>query len=83
MAAPESLGTILVIDDEEVMRDVLQTLLTQAGYRVTLAADGAEGLALARKQSFDAAIVDVMLPEHGRPRGAGGAEASTTPTWWC
>jgi DNA-binding NtrC family response regulator len=56
---------ILVIDDEEVMRDVLGTLLTQAGFRVTLAKDGAEGLAVARKHSFDAAIVDVMLPEVG------------------
>ena len=37
------LGTILVIDDEEVMRDVLGTLLAQAGYRVTLAEDGARG----------------------------------------
>ncbi|MBI3932953.1 MAG: sigma-54-dependent Fis family transcriptional regulator, partial [Acidobacteria bacterium] len=62
MSARES---ILVIDDEEVMRDVLETLLTQAGYQVTLAADGAEGLAVARKGSFDAAIVDVMLPEVG------------------
>jgi two-component system, NtrC family, response regulator PilR len=53
---------ILVVDDEEVMRDVLETLLTQAGYRVSLAQDGAEGLALARRQAFDAAIVDVMLP---------------------
>jgi two-component system response regulator PilR (NtrC family) len=56
---------VLVIDDEEVMRDVLQTLLSDAGYRVTLAHDGAEGLALARKGAFDAAIVDVMLPEVG------------------
>jgi two-component system response regulator PilR (NtrC family) len=56
---------ILVVDDEEVMRDVLHTLLAEAGYRVTLASDGAEGLALARQQSFDAAIVDVMLPEMG------------------
>jgi two-component system, NtrC family, response regulator PilR len=56
---------ILVIDDEEVMRDVLGTLLRQAGFRVTLAADGQEGLALARKHSFDGAIVDVMLPEMG------------------
>jgi DNA-binding NtrC family response regulator len=55
--------SILVIDDEEVMRDVLGTLLRQAGYKVTLAADGQEGLALARKHSFDAAVVDVMLPE--------------------
>src|SRR6188474_3061537 len=65
MAAPESLGTILVVDDEDVMRDVLQTLLTQAGYDVTLAQDGPEGLALARKRSFDAVILDVMLPEMG------------------
>jgi two-component system response regulator PilR (NtrC family) len=60
-----SAGSILVIDDEEVMRDVLQTLLQGAGYSVTLAEDGPAGLALARKQSFDAAIVDVMLPELG------------------
>ena len=55
--------SILVVDDEEVMRDVMSTRLAEAGYRVTLAGDGAEGLALARKGSFDAAIVDVMLPE--------------------
>src|SRR5262245_23163733 len=57
--------SVLVVDDEEVMRDVLHSLLNEAGHRVTLAHDGIEGLALARKQSFDAAIVDVMLPEMG------------------
>jgi two-component system response regulator PilR (NtrC family) len=57
--------SILVVDDEEVMRDILQTLLEGAGYKVTLAMDGQAGLAQARKQSFDAAIVDVMLPEMG------------------
>ena len=46
---PES---ILVVDDEEVMRDVLESLLTQAGYQVTLARDGAEGLAQARQPNF-------------------------------
>jgi DNA-binding NtrC family response regulator len=60
-----SAESILVVDDEEVMRDVLQTLLQGAGYQVTLAEDGAAGLALARKQTFDAAVVDVMLPELG------------------
>ncbi len=59
---PES---ILVVDDEEVMRDVLQSLLVKAGYEVMLAKDGAEGLALARRHAFDAAIVDVMMPEIG------------------
>jgi two-component system response regulator PilR (NtrC family) len=58
-----SAEAILVIDDEEVMRDVLSSLLSSAGYEVTVAEDGAQGLALARKGAFAAAIVDVMLPE--------------------
>jgi DNA-binding NtrC family response regulator len=58
-------ASILVIDDEEVIRDVLETLLVQAGYRVSLAATGEEGLGLARRQAFDAAIIDVMLPDMG------------------
>jgi DNA-binding NtrC family response regulator len=60
-----SSASILVIDDEEVIRDVLETLLVQAGYRVSLAATGEEGLGLARRQVFDAAIIDVMLPDMG------------------
>jgi DNA-binding NtrC family response regulator len=60
-----SAASILVIDDEEVMRDVLGTLLAQAGYRVTVAEGGAQGIAIARKQSFDAAVVDVMMPDMG------------------
>jgi len=62
---PRTGESILVVDDEEVMRDVLQTLLADAGYRITLAKDGREGVERARAQSFDAAIVDVMLPELG------------------
>jgi DNA-binding NtrC family response regulator len=54
--------TILVIDDEEIMREILEALLTREGYAVRLAASGAEGLDLARAMPFDAAIVDVMLP---------------------
>src|SRR5262249_13032243 len=55
-------GMILVIDDEEVMREILETLLTRAGYDVRLACSGAEGLELARATPFDAAIVDIMMP---------------------
>src|SRR5688500_19898420 len=55
-------GTILVVDDEEIMREILETLLTRAGYEVRLAASGAEGLELARALPFDAAIVDIMMP---------------------
>jgi DNA-binding NtrC family response regulator len=55
-------GTILVVDDEEIMREILETLLTRAGYDVRLAASGEEGLELARALPFDAAIVDIMMP---------------------
>ena len=55
-------GSVLVIDDEEIMREILETLLTREGYDVRLAASGAEGLELAKSRTFDAAIVDVMMP---------------------
>jgi two-component system, NtrC family, response regulator PilR len=55
-------GTILVVDDEEIMRDILETLLTREGYDVRLASSGTEGLELARAMPFDAAIVDIMMP---------------------
>ena len=56
---------VLVVDDEEVMRDVLGRVLDQAGYEVAFAETGTEGVEAARKGSFAAAIVDVMLPEMG------------------
>src|ERR1043166_1302629 len=55
-------GTVLVIDDEEIMREILETLLTREGYVVRVASSGAEGLELARSLPFDAAIVDIMMP---------------------
>ena len=55
-------GTVLVVDDEEVMREILETLLSREGYDVRLASSGAEGLELARSLPFDVAIVDIMMP---------------------
>jgi DNA-binding NtrC family response regulator len=55
-------ASILVIDDEEIMRDILGTLLTREGYSVRLASSAEAGLDLARSLPFDAAIVDLMLP---------------------
>jgi hypothetical protein len=57
--------SILVVDDEEVMRDVLGQVLRQAGYDVAFAETGPRGVEMARKGSYAAAIVDVMLPEMG------------------
>ena len=55
-------GSVLIVDDEEVMREILEALLTREGYRVKMAESGEEGLELARGTAFDAAIVDVMMP---------------------
>jgi len=56
-------GTILVIDDEEVMREILESLLSADGYRVKLAATAEDGLSIVGRESIDLAIVDVMLPD--------------------
>mgnify|MGYP005811038851 CR=1 FL=1 len=55
-------GTVLVIDDEEIMREILEALLAREGYEVRLAPGGAEGLDVVRAVPVDAAIVDVMMP---------------------
>ena len=54
---------LLVVDDEEVIRDVLTTLLEKAGHRVTTASDAAEALALFDDESFDLVLLDLMLPD--------------------
>jgi DNA-binding NtrC family response regulator len=59
---PRRAASILVVDDEEIMREILDTLLTREGYQVRLASSGEEALEFARAQTFDAAIVDVMMP---------------------
>src|SRR5215218_5806440 len=55
-------GSILVIDDEEIMREILETLLTREGYEVRLAPNATQGLEIARNVPFDAVIVDMMMP---------------------
>src|SRR5689334_1551935 len=55
-------GTVRVIDDEEIMREILETLLVREGYHVRVASTGTEGIELARSMPFDAAVVDVMMP---------------------
>jgi two-component system response regulator PilR (NtrC family) len=56
-------GTILVVDDEEIMREILDALLTREGYAVRLATTAGEGLEIARTVPLDAAVLDVMLPD--------------------
>lgn len=56
------LKKILVIDDELLIRRAMADYLTECGYQTTTAADGAEGLAIARAQRFDTVLVDLRMP---------------------
>ncbi|WOD17898.1 response regulator [Paraburkholderia kirstenboschensis] len=53
---------ILAIDDSASMRQILSATLTAAGYEVTLAADGAEGLENALAVRFDLVLTDQHMP---------------------
>lgn len=54
--------TILIIDDEENMRHMLQTLLTRHGYGVSTAEDGLQGLDLVNERQFDFIFCDLKMP---------------------
>ena len=54
---------LLIVDDDPHIRSVLRIALGQAGYDVSEAGDGAEGLAKARSGRFDLIVLDIGLPE--------------------
>ena len=54
---------ILVVDDSEDMRDLLQRLLERAGYRVVLAEDGQTSLTQAKLHHPDLILMDLSLPD--------------------
>src|SRR5919112_1121945 len=58
-------GSVLVVDDEEIMRDVLETLLSAEGYRVDLAKTGEEGLEAYGRRPYDLVLLDVSMPGMG------------------
>jgi DNA-binding NtrC family response regulator len=53
---------ILIIDDENAIRESLETLLTLEGFTVTLAADGVSGLELLSRNEYDLLLLDLALP---------------------
>ena len=62
------LASVIVIDDEEIMREVIARLLRRNGYKVKTARSGEEGLEEAKNHPFDLVLLDLMLP------GMGGLE---------
>jgi CheY-like chemotaxis protein len=59
---PSSRTRILVVDDEDYVRELLRDILESEGYEVVLADGGREALALFDRESFDAVFTDVGLP---------------------
>ncbi len=53
---------ILIVEDSLIQAELLRRILVQQGYRVTLAKDGAEGLASARKEPPEIIISDITMP---------------------
>lgn len=58
----QRLGLVLVVDDEEGIRNVLRRHLTQLGYRVAAAASGEEALAMAEQLEPAVIVTDVHMP---------------------
>ncbi|HET9909745.1 MAG TPA: response regulator transcription factor [Anaerolineales bacterium] len=56
-------GHILIIDDETSLRQTLARILQRAGYEVTTAANGKDGLALVTQHPFDLLYLDIRMPD--------------------
>ena len=56
------MAKILVVEDNEMNRDMLTRRLQRRGYEVVIAVDGAEGLAMAQSESPALVLMDISLP---------------------
>jgi two-component system response regulator VanR len=54
---------ILIIEDEAAIQKILSEPLTHAGYKITTASDGLEGINIFHEQDFDLILLDIMLPK--------------------
>ena len=57
------MSRILIVDDEEKIREVLKEYAEFEGHTVTQAEDGMQAVALCKKEDFDLIIMDVMMPK--------------------
>lgn len=55
--------SILIIEDEKQIQNILRAFLEDAGYQITLADDGLEGIAAFHKNKYDLVLLDIMMPK--------------------
>ena len=72
---PVGNGRILVMDDEEMIREALGELLKELGYDVAFARDGVEAIALYREALCQGLVFDAVIMDLTIPGGMGGKEA--------
>ena len=73
-AMPATMPLILIVDDSPTEVHVMQTALQRHGYRTVVAADGEEGVRLARQVRPDLIFMDIVMP------GVNGYQATRTLT---
>lgn len=61
-ATPTMTRALLIVDDNEAVRESLRFLFEHRGYVTAVASNGAEAIALAGQRAFDGAIIDVNMP---------------------
>jgi CheY-like chemotaxis protein len=57
--------SVLIVEDDAVLRSAYETVLKIEGYRTQIAADGLEALKLAQDQEFDVILLDMLMPNLG------------------
>ena len=62
-APTERRGTVLVTEDEAELREVYRRMLTGAGYRVLMAANGRQACRLLQQEPVDLVLTDLLMPE--------------------
>ncbi|MEO8338741.1 MAG: response regulator [Nitrospirota bacterium] len=67
---PHGMATILIIDDEASIRNLLKEVLEKESHRVLVASDGQEGLTLYQQNKVDLVLMDILMP------GTDGLEAT-------
>ena len=77
---------ILLVEDNEMNRDMLSRRLERKGYQVVLAVDGQEGVEMASSQAPDLVLMDMSLPvldgwEATRRLKAAAARPGSPPSW--
>jgi len=63
IAGDEPKGKVLLVDDDQALRQLYSVELTGQNYSVVVAGDGEEGIAKARQEKPDLVLLDIMMPK--------------------